>query len=99
MMGADRGGAVHQATKVFDVHGHVSPPFGGLGAWLTLTLGSNAPLGDLSTARGRAVAALSGLSKEEMATTVAEHIGALAERNIDVQVTGPRPFRTLGWME
>ena len=90
---------MHQGTQVFDVHGHVSPPFGGLGAWLTLSLGSNGPLGDLSTERGRAVAARYGLSKDEMATSVAEHVAALDERSIDVQVIGPRPFLTLGWMQ
>jgi hypothetical protein len=69
---------------VLDVHGHVSPPFGGLGAWLTFTLGSNAPLGDLSTERGRTIAARYGLSKHEMSTSVADHVAALdAHRKVD----------------
>lgn len=88
-----------QGRKVLDVHGHVSPPFGGLGAWMTLSLGSNAPLADLSTARGQAVASRFGLNRDEMAKSVADHVQVLDDRDIDVQIIGPRPFLTLGWME
>ena len=90
---------MYDGVKVLDVHGHVSPPFGGLGAWLTFTLGSNAPFGDLATERGRKSAARYGLSKEEMSTTVAEHVAALDARGIDVQLIGPRPFLAMGWMQ
>ena len=90
---------MYNDVRVLDVHGHVSPPFGGLETWLTFMLGSNGPMPDLMSAPGQAVAARYGLGRDDMVAPAAEHVKVLDVRNIDVQLIGPRPFLTFGWME
>ena len=90
---------MYNGIKVLDVHGHVSPPFGGLGAWLMMMLGSNGPMPDLMSSRGQSTAARFGLARADIDAPAAEHVNVLDVRDIDVQMIGPRPFLSLGWME
>ncbi len=83
---------MYGATKVLDVHGHVSVP-AAANAYLALLLASNTAMpSPLSSGRG-------GASEEEYRQAAARHVAYLDERNIDVQLIGPRPFMELGWME
>jgi predicted TIM-barrel fold metal-dependent hydrolase len=85
---------MYQTTKVLDVHGHVSVPPSS-NAFLTLVLGSNTPMpSPLSVPGARATA-----TEEEYRKAAAGHVSYMDERNIDVQIIGPRPFMMLGWME
>jgi predicted TIM-barrel fold metal-dependent hydrolase len=85
---------MYQNTKVLDVHGHVSVP-PSANALLPLMLGSNTPMpSPLSQPGGRATA-----TEEEFRAAAARHVRYMDERNIDVQIIGPRPFMMLGWME
>jgi predicted TIM-barrel fold metal-dependent hydrolase len=85
---------MYQNTKVLDVHGHVSVPPSS-NAFLTLMLGSNTAMpSPLSTPGARATT-----TEEEFRAAAAGHVSYMDERNIDVQVIGPRPFMMLGWME
>lgn len=88
-------------VKVFDVHGHVSAP-AATRAWVAGILASNtarksplAPGGNRSMGRGEAPA----LSDENFQKTAEMHANYMSERNIDVQIIGPRPFMMLGWMQ
>jgi len=40
-----------------------------------------------------------GLSVEAFAESAATHVAYIDERNIDVQVIGPRPYLQMGWMQ
>jgi predicted TIM-barrel fold metal-dependent hydrolase len=85
---------MYQNTKVLDVHGHVSVPPSS-NALLPLMLGANTPMpSPLSAPGARATA-----TEEEYRAAAAGHVRYLDERNIDVQIIGPRPFMMLGWME
>jgi predicted TIM-barrel fold metal-dependent hydrolase len=85
---------MYQNTKILDVHGHVSVPPSS-NALLTLMLGANTPMpSPLSTPGARAMA-----TEEEYRKAAAGHVAYMDERNIDVQIIGPRPFMMLGWME
>lgn len=85
---------MYQNTKVLDVHGHVSVPPSS-NALLPLMLGANTPLpSPLSQPGARATA-----TEEEYRKAAAGHVSYMDERNIDVQIIGPRPFMMLGWME
>ncbi len=85
---------MYQNTKVLDVHGHVSVPASS-NALLPLMLGANTPMpSPLSTPGARATA-----TEEEYRAAAAGHVSYMDERNIDVQIIGPRPFMMLGWME
>jgi predicted TIM-barrel fold metal-dependent hydrolase len=85
---------MYQDTKVLDVHGHVSVPPSS-NALLPLMLGANTPMpSPLSEPGARAMA-----TEEEYRKAAAGHVSYMDERNIDVQIIGPRPFMMLGWME
>jgi predicted TIM-barrel fold metal-dependent hydrolase len=85
---------MYQNTKVLDVHGHVSVPPSS-NAFLALMLGSNTAMPSPLSVRGvRATA-----TEEEFRKAAAGHVSYMDERNIDVQIIGPRPFMMLGWME
>jgi predicted TIM-barrel fold metal-dependent hydrolase len=85
---------MYQNTKVLDVHGHVSVP-PSANALLPLMLGANTPMpSPLSEPGARATA-----TEEEFRKAAAGHVAYMDERNIDVQIIGPRPFMMLGWME
>ena len=89
---------MYKETKVLDVHGHVSMPPSAM-AWLTMILGANSVLANpLQGESGiRNPAQLAG-SDDEYARAAAKHVAYIDERNIDVQLIGPRPFVMFGWM-
>jgi predicted TIM-barrel fold metal-dependent hydrolase len=80
---------VFHDVKVFDVHGHVSPPLPGTGMVNMLLRASNTskmePLNP-------DVAEQFGLGDDAWTGTVSRHVKTLDDRAIDVQVLGPRPF-------
>src|SRR5262249_367462 len=86
---------MYNGVPVLDVHGHVSVPFAATSV-LMLMRGSNPPM---ASPVGQPKAGPAGVSVEEFQAAAAGHARYLDERNIDVQVIGPRPFLMLGWME
>ncbi len=92
---------MYNGVKVFDSHGHVSSPAASR-AWLAGLVASNtarrsplAPGGNRGLGRGEGQA----LSDEAFQATAKMHADFMSERNIDVQIIGPRPFMMLGWMQ
>jgi predicted TIM-barrel fold metal-dependent hydrolase len=98
---------------VVDVHGHVAMPAGNAGH-LSAMMGTNSPLPNPMKAQlesgmygGRLVYANDSTGAkvgrraelEQFEAEVAHHIDHITERNIDVQVIGPRPYLTAGWIE
>ena len=83
-----------KGTKVLDVHGHVSAP-NSVRTWVVGGFSS----GHLGRSPLRATGSASGdLSDEAFMKTNTMHAEYMDERNIDVQVIGPRPFTMMGWM-
>ena len=80
---------------VLDVHGHVTVP-PAANSQLVLWLGSNTP--GASTI-GQDKAGPAQLTPEDFRAAADSHAAYMDERNIDVQVIGPRPFLMMGWME
>jgi predicted TIM-barrel fold metal-dependent hydrolase len=85
---------VYNGVKVLDVHGHVSAPPAGQ-AYLLSMLASNTP----SASPLSGGAPRPGMADEDFRSAAASHARYMDERNIDVQIIGPRPFMMLGWME
>ena len=86
---------MYHNLPVLDVHGHVSVPFGA-NSFLMLMMGSNTPM---ASPVGQEKAGPAGVTVEDFHAAAAVHARYMDERNIDVQVIGPRPFLTMGWME
>jgi predicted TIM-barrel fold metal-dependent hydrolase len=86
---------VYHNVRVLDVHGHVSVPFAA-NSFLVLMMGSNTPM---DSPIGQDHAGPARVSGEEFRAAALGHVKYMDERNIDVQVIGPRPFLMLGWME
>jgi predicted TIM-barrel fold metal-dependent hydrolase len=88
---------VFDGLAVLDVHAHVSAPMGGTGWFNMLLQATNgvmpSPIGD------PAASAQFGLGDEDFVASVGRHIAYIDERQIDVQIVGPRPFLMLGWMQ
>jgi hypothetical protein len=91
---------MYNGTKVFDVHGHVTP-----------TPHRNAFLVNLLTSNAAQRSPLSGgrsgggnfgrqmeIGDDAYQIAAESHAKYLDDRNIDVQIIGPRPFTMLGWM-
>lgn len=93
-----------KGTKVLDVHGHVSAPTAARN-WIFGQLSSNTAQGSpfrRPPAAGGGGAMGGGgneLSDEAFKESSKRHADYMSERNIDVQIIGPRPFTVLGWME
>ena len=83
--------------KVLDVHAHVSPPMQGTGMTAMMTMATNAAMP--SPLANESAAEQLGLGGEAFATSVAAHIKYIDDRQIDVQILGPRPFLMMGWMQ
>lgn len=79
--------------KVLDVHAHVSPPMAAF-ATVSLMMGGNTPIPSPLRTGGRLA-----LPESDFEESVAHHVNYIDERQIDVQLIGPRPFVMLGWME
>jgi predicted TIM-barrel fold metal-dependent hydrolase len=86
---------VYHNVPVLDVHGHVTVPFGA-NSFLMLMMGSNTPM---PSPIGQENAGPAGVSVHDFHEAALGHARYMDERNIDVQVIGPRPFLTMGWME
>ncbi len=86
---------MYHDVRVLDVHGHVSVPFSA-NSFLVLMMGSNTPM---ASPIGQDRAGPAGVSEEEFRAAASGHVRYMDDRNIDVQVIGPRPFLMMGWME
>jgi predicted TIM-barrel fold metal-dependent hydrolase len=86
---------VYDDVPVFDVHGHVSVPQAA-NSFLVLMLGSNTAM---DSPIGAAAAGPARVTLDEFRAAAAGHVKYLDDRAIDVQIIGPRPFLTMGWME
>jgi predicted TIM-barrel fold metal-dependent hydrolase len=86
---------VYHNVPVLDVHGHVSVPFGA-NSFLMLMMGSNTPM---ASPIGQEKAGPAGVSPHDFHEAALGHARYMDERDIDVQVIGPRPFLAMGWME
>jgi predicted TIM-barrel fold metal-dependent hydrolase len=92
---------MYNGVKVLDVHGHVSSPEA-TSNYLMLMMAANTPFpspipsGGVPAAGGRTSP---GLSADDFKRASQRHIDYMDERNIDVQIIGPRPFRVMGFME
>ena len=75
---------MYNGTKVLDVHGHVSTP-PEFFAHAALLLAANSPVRNLQ------------IPDERMETAQQNHLKVLDERNVDVQLVGPRPFAQFLW--
>jgi len=95
-----------KGTKVLDVHGHASAPtaarnwiMGGFSSGyvgaspLRGSRGGGGGGGEEGGGRGA-----NPLSDEAFAEANKRHADYMTERNIDVQIIGPRPFMMMGWM-
>ena len=86
---------MYSGVPVLDVHGHVSVPFSA-NSFLVLMMGSNTPM---ASPIGQDRAGPAAVSVEEFRAAALGHVRYMDERNIDVQIIGPRPFLMMGWME
>jgi len=86
---------VYQDIPVLDVHGHVSVPQAA-NSLLLFMMGSNTPA---ESPIGRPPAGPLAVSEDDFRAAARRHVSYMDERSIDVQVIGPRPFLTMGWME
>jgi predicted TIM-barrel fold metal-dependent hydrolase len=86
---------VYQDIPVLDVHGHVTVPQAA-NSFLVMMLGSNTPM---ASPIGQQSAGPAGVTQDDFKAAAAGHAKYMDDRNIDVQVIGPRPFLTMGWME
>jgi predicted TIM-barrel fold metal-dependent hydrolase len=86
---------MHNGYKVYDVHGHVSTTNGVRAYGLTL-MSSNSP-----SPRSPLMAPnrAGDMSDEALKRAAQTHVDYMDERDIDIQIIGPRPFTMLGWME
>jgi predicted TIM-barrel fold metal-dependent hydrolase len=82
---------------VLDVHGHVSVP-GAANSLLVFMMGSNTPM-ESPIGKPPGAAGRFSVAEEAFRAAAQGHVDYLDERNIDVQLIGPRPFLTLAWME
>jgi predicted TIM-barrel fold metal-dependent hydrolase len=89
---------MYDDRKVFDVHAHVSVPQGA-NATLVSLLGSNTPRSKPLLEIGKGLPANFRITDDDFRAAAAGHVAYIDERNIDVQIIGPRPLNTMGWME
>lgn len=82
-----------KGTKVFDVHGHVSAP-NSVRGWIVGGFSS----GHVGESPLKSGSGSGEFSDEAFDRTNNMHREYMDERNIDVQVIGPRPFTMMGWM-
>jgi predicted TIM-barrel fold metal-dependent hydrolase len=89
---------VYNGQKVFDVHGHVSAP-DAYRAAATGLMASNTPQKQsvLMQPDDRRPGPLRDENFKQ--TVFTQHVQYMDERNIDVQIIGPRPFLMMGWMK
>ena len=86
---------MYQDIPVLDVHGHVTVPQAA-NSFLVMMLGSNTPM---ASPIGQPAAGPAAVTPDDFRAAAAGHAKYMDDRNIDVQIIGPRPFLTMGWME
>jgi predicted TIM-barrel fold metal-dependent hydrolase len=88
---------MYNGQKVFDMHGHVTAPDAYRAAVAGL-MASNTPQN--RSVLQRPDAERPGPLRDEnfKQVVLTQHVQYMDERNIDVQVIGPRPFMMMGWM-
>jgi predicted TIM-barrel fold metal-dependent hydrolase len=82
---------MYNGVRVYDVHGHVSAP-GNAAGLVGGMLASNTPMRRLSSG-------IPGMGDDEFRASGKRHVDLMDDRNIDVQIIGPRPFLMMGWMQ
>ncbi len=82
-----------KGTKVLDVHGHVSAP-NSVRGWIVGGFSS----GHVGESPLKSGSSSGEFSDEAFMRTNTMHKEYMDERNIDVQIIGPRPFTMMGWM-
>lgn len=75
---------MYNGIKVLDVHGHISTP-PEFFHFVALQMASNGPTGKLQ------------ISDERFEEAQQRHLKVMDERNIDLQLIGPRPFAMFQW--
>ena len=97
MWPARKGYSMYNGQKSFDVHGHVTAP-DAYRAAATGLMASNTPQN--RSVLMRPDADRPGPLRDEnfKQLVLKQHVEYMDERNIDVQIIGPRPFIMLGWM-
>lgn len=86
---------MYRGYSVLDVHGHVSIPQEAY-FFLPFLMGSNMPVSSPIT---NPDVAYVSVPTERFQAAAQGHVDYLDARGIDVQVIGPRPYVTFGWME
>ena len=89
---------MHNGIKVLDVHAHVSVPQGA-NATLVQLLGSNTPRGGTVLKTGQGLPPTFRITEDDFRWAAAGHVQYIDDRNIDVQVIGPRPLNHMAWMQ
>jgi predicted TIM-barrel fold metal-dependent hydrolase len=94
---AERDSHLFNGQKVYDVHGHVTAP-DAYRAAATGLMASNTP--QARSVLMRPDADRPGPLRDEnfKQLVLKQHVEYMDERNIDVQIIGPRPFIMMGWM-
>lgn len=85
---------MYKDRLVLDVHGHVSAPNAAYNVLMNM-MGMNTPIPSPIAARDPK----RGATYEAFQESAAKHVAYIDERNIDVQVLGPRPYMQFGWIE
>jgi predicted TIM-barrel fold metal-dependent hydrolase len=86
---------VFDEVPVLDVHAHVSHPHAGMGMYYMFL---NAMNHAIESPIDTPAAERYGLDDEAFEASVGRHVAYIDERNIDVQILGPRPFLMLADM-
>ena len=89
---------MYNGVKVLDVHAHVSVPTGA-NATLVQLLGSNTSRPTAVLKAGKGLPANFRITDDDFRWAALQHVNYIDERNIDVQVIGPRPLNQMAWME
>jgi len=88
---------VYKGQKVYDFHGHVTAP-DAYRAQLALIMASNTAQRQSVLMQPDANRPPAFRDENFKQVVLTQHVQYMDERNIDVQVIGPRPFMMLGWM-
>ena len=88
---------MYNGQKVYDVHGHVTAPDAyRAGAALLMASNTAQTQSVLMQPNDRRPGPLQDENFKRVVET--QHVQYMDERNIDVQIIGPRPFLMMGWM-
>lgn len=89
----------YNGQPVLDVHGHVTVP-AAANYFLVQLQGTNSPKkSPIGKSLATGQVGKGSLSVDDFRAAADQHVAYIDERNIDVQVVGPRPYLQMGWME